>query len=130
VILLDTHVLVFDALARDTLSSGARKAIDEGDAAGDLACCDISLWEIAMLISKRRLQVQEDSMVFVKALIAARTVSVMPISAEVATLSASRDLGPGDPADRLIAATALHYGARLITRDRALAAVPGLMTIW
>lgn len=128
-ILLDTHVLVFDALARDTLSPGARKAIDEGDAAGELACCDVSLWEIAMLISKRRLQVEEDTMVFLKAIIAARTVSVMPISAEIATLSASRDLGPDDPADRFIAATALHYGARLITRDRALAAVPGLMTI-
>ncbi len=129
-ILLDTHALVFDALARDRLSRGARKAIDEGDAAGDLACCDISLWEIAMLISKRRLRVEEDTVVFLQTVIAARSLRVIPISAEIATLSASDEVGVGDPADRLIAATALHYGAPLITRYRALAAVPGLEIIW
>ncbi len=129
-ILLDTHALVFDALARDRLSRGARKAIDEGDAAGDLACCDISLWEIAMLISKRRLRVEVDTVVFLQTVIAARSLRVIPISAEIATLSASGEVGVGDPADRLIAATALQYGAPLITRDRALAAVPGLEIIW
>ena len=57
VILLDTHALVFDALAPDTLSRRARQTIDEGDAAGNLACSDISLWEIAMLISKERIKI-------------------------------------------------------------------------
>ena len=129
-ILLDTHALVFDALARDRLSRGATKAIDEADGAGELACCDISLWEIAMLISKRRLRVEEDTVVFLQTVIAARSLRVIPISAEIATLSASGEVGVGDPADRLIAATALQYGAPLITRDRALAAAPGLEIIW
>ena len=129
-ILLDTHALVFDALAPDTLSRRARQTIDEGDAAGNLACSDISLWEIAMLISKGRLRVEEDTIIFLQTIIAARSVRVVPISAEIATLSASGDTGVGDPADRLIAATALQHVARLVTRDRALAAVPGLTTIW
>ena len=128
--LLDTHALVFDALARRRLSTRARKAIDEGDAAGDLACCDISLWEIAMLISKGRLRVDEDTVAFLRNIVEARSLRVIPISAEIAALSASDEVGVGDPADRLIAATARHYGARLITRDRALASVPGLVTVW
>ncbi len=128
--MLDTHALVFDALARNRLSTAARKAIDEGDAAGDLACCDISLWEIAMLIFKGRLRVDEDTVVFLRNIIEARSLRVIPISAEIAALSASDQVGVGDPADRLIAATARHYGARLITRDRALASVAGLVTVW
>ena len=128
--LLDTHALVFDALARERLSPSASKAIDEGDAAGDLACCDISLWEIAMLVAKGRLRVDEDTVVFLHSIIAARSLRVIPISAEIAALSASGEVGVSGPADRLIAATALHCGARLITRDRALTAVPKLTTIW
>ena len=130
VVLLDTHVLVFDALARDRLSTTARKAIDEGDAAGDLACCDITLWEIATLVSKRRLRVDENTVVFLRTVVEARSLRVIPISPEIATLSTSGEVGGGNPADGLIAATALQHGARLITRDRALAAVPGLATTW
>ena len=51
-ILLDTCVLVFDALAPERLSTEALRAIEEGEENGSLACCDISLWEIAMLVSQ------------------------------------------------------------------------------
>ena len=60
-IICDTHVLVFDALAPARLSAKARRRLKNADAAGQLACADISLWEIAMLIAKRRLQIDEES---------------------------------------------------------------------
>jgi PIN domain nuclease of toxin-antitoxin system len=46
---------------------------------------------------------------------------VLPISAEIAASSTSlgKDVG-SDPADRLIAATAIHYRASLITSDQTL----------
>ena len=60
-IICDTHVLVFDALAPARLSAKARRRLKDAESAGQLACADISLWEIAMLIAKRRLEIDEES---------------------------------------------------------------------
>lgn len=49
---LDTCALIFDALAPDKQSKKALRAIEQGKKHGELACCDISLWEIAMLVQK------------------------------------------------------------------------------
>ena len=51
-LILDTCALVFDSLDPARLSKKAAAAIAQADDAGTLACCDISLWEIAMLVSK------------------------------------------------------------------------------
>ena len=53
-IVLDTQVLLFDALDPRRLSRRARNALEEGMEAGALACSDISLWEIALLAARRR----------------------------------------------------------------------------
>jgi PIN domain nuclease of toxin-antitoxin system len=57
VILLDTHVILFDALSPDRLSRSATQALKQGFKQTSLACSDISLWEISMLLKKGRLQV-------------------------------------------------------------------------
>lgn len=54
-ILCDTHVLLFWAEQPKRLSRVAREALEVGSRAGDLACCGISFWEIALLFSKQRL---------------------------------------------------------------------------
>ena len=74
-IVCDTHALVFDALSPDLLGSEAARAIDEAQGPGDLACPDISLWEIAMLIDKGRLVVDASIEEFLTAVIAARRLS-------------------------------------------------------
>ena len=56
-ILLDTHVILFDALTPDRLSRPATQALEQGFERASLACSDISLWEISMLLRKGRLQV-------------------------------------------------------------------------
>ncbi len=48
-ILLDTCILIFDALTPERSRGPARNALVQGQAKGTLACADISLWEIAML---------------------------------------------------------------------------------
>ncbi len=45
----DTHVILFWADRPDRLSVSAQQYLDEGIAAGELACAAISLWEIAVL---------------------------------------------------------------------------------
>jgi PIN domain nuclease of toxin-antitoxin system len=127
---LDTHVLVYGALAPERLSGAAREALDRGETDGSLACCDISLWEIAMLAAKGRLSFDADTATFLKNALTARGIQVLPITPEIAGLSQSGAVPTADPADRLIAATALHHGATLITRDEALRAVEGLSTLW
>ena len=129
-IVLDTHALLYDALTPTRLSPRARKAIEAGFADRELACCDISLWEIAMLIAKKRLDPAMDARQFLDDVIAARRVRVLPISAEVAVLSQSDMFSHGDPADRLIAATALLHRAPLVTSDARLRKLKEIATIW
>jgi PIN domain nuclease of toxin-antitoxin system len=130
VILLDTCVLVFDALAPDRLSGVARDALARAEAEGALACADISLWELAMLIRKGRLDPGTDAATFCRLALDARGVRVLPITAEIAVESTRLDLPHGDPADRLIAATAIVHGAALLTVDENLRASPAVETLW
>jgi PIN domain nuclease of toxin-antitoxin system len=129
-IVLDTHVLIYDALTPAKLSSRARKAIASASGERQIACSDISLWEIAMLISRNRLDPAMDARQFLEDMIAARAVRVLPISAEIAVLSQSDLFSHGDPADRLIAATALLYRAPLVTSDAQLRKIKEVSAVW
>jgi PIN domain nuclease of toxin-antitoxin system len=130
VIICDTHVLVFDALAPARLSAKARRRLKDAESAGQLACADISLWEIAKLIAKRRLEVEEEPESFIQTVLDARGYRVISINPKIAALSQSTDFSQKDPADRLIAATALAIGAELLSADQAMRAIPGLKVAW
>ena len=129
-IVLDTHVLVNDAMNPGLLSRRARAAIADGQAANFLCCSDMSLWEIAMLIARKRLRVDADAGKFLEGVLAARAIRVLPITVQIAVLAQSDNFVHGDPADRVIAASALAHGAQLITADKRLRKVPGLKVIW
>ena len=130
-ILLDTCALVFDALAPERLSAEALRAIEEDEENGSLSCCDISLREIAMLVAKGRLDPGTDALSFLKLVLASRVIRPLPITPEIAKISAIDALFTHhDPVDRIIAATALHYEKPLVTCDEALQTVKGLKIIW
>ena len=129
-IVLDTHVLIYDALTPTRLSARARKAIDAAFSAGEIACSDISLWEIAMLVARKRLDPALDARQFIDDLVCARQVRVLAITAEIAVLSQSDMFSHGDPADRLIAATALFNQAQLVTSDAQLRKLKAVVTVW
>jgi PIN domain nuclease of toxin-antitoxin system len=130
VILLDTCALIFDALTPERLSAPAKNALEGGEAEGSLACADISLWEIAMLVSKGRLDPGTDSATFCRLALDARGVRVLPITPELALESTRIEVPQGDPADRLIAATAIVHGAPLVTVDQRLRDCAALSTLW
>jgi PIN domain nuclease of toxin-antitoxin system len=71
-----------------------------------------------------------DARQFLDDMIAARHVRVLPITAEIAVLSQSDIFSHGDPADRLIAATARLHRAALITSDAKLRKLKEVTTIW
>ena len=127
-VVIDTHVLIQDALEPKRLSSRARQAM--AGAHGPLAAADISLWEIAMLIAKGRLRIAADAAEFIDDLVQARLVRILPITARIAVLARSDDFRQGDPSDRIIAATAIAHGAQLVSADAQLRRVPGLRVLW
>lgn len=130
-ILLDTCAIVFDALAPGRLSAPAKEAIEKGEREGTLACADISLWEIAMLVQKGRLDPGAAVLEFLQTALAFRELEVLGITPEIAALSASLpSVRHHDPADRLIAATAVRYGASLVTADDRLRSAEGISTVW
>ena len=120
-VVLDTNAIIFDALNPARLSRKARGLMERAHARNDLACSDISLWEIAMLVAKGRLDPGTGALEFMKLALAARSIAVLPVTPEIAELSTKLpEAVSADPADRLIAATAIHHGATLISTDTNL----------
>lgn len=129
-VVLDTCILISDALAPERVSDGARRVIERHERAGRLACSDISLWEIGMLVDKGRLDPGTDALSFLRLVVTARRMNVLPISPEIAAISTSYPaFRHHDPADRIIAATAIYHQAILITFDARLQEIPDLKTM-
>lgn len=128
----DTHILLFWADAPHRLSAAANAALKSGISSENLACSDISLWEIAMLYTRGRINNQAgvSSSTYIEDILLAMNMSVLPITAEIAELSQSDSFVHGDPADRLIAATALAHRTQLITADEKLRSIPELRCVW
>jgi len=130
-IVLDTHVIIWDALTPERLSEPARAAIAQANQGDGMIICDISLWEIAMLLQKGRLRVDADPLGFINLLLQANKTLVQAITPQIATLATQFPAEINkDPADRLIAATALAENATLVTADRNLQAAALIPTLW
>lgn len=131
-IICDNHALLFWADRRDRLSPRALAAMENGRSTQSLACADISLWEIAILFRKGRLRLAPDVTPadYVDTIIQALALTVLPITPAIAALAESGAVPHGDPADRLIAATAMVTEAPLVTIDEKLHALPQLRCIW
>lgn len=131
-IICDTPVLLFWADRRERLSQVAREALEAGGSQGNLACCGISFWEIALLFRKNRLALppRHTPLTYMDDIVCALGLAVVPLTPAIATLAESGIIPHPDPADRLIAATALHHRAPLITADEKLRATPGLHCLW
>ena len=128
-ILLDTCAIIWDALDTSALSKDARKAIQRNE--GQLVMCDISIWEISMLINNKRLVVDCTASEFINLLLQSRSYLVQEITPEIAELSVNfgSEIN-NDPADRLIAATSILGNAPIVTADENLRAANILQTIW
>ncbi len=127
-VVLDSHVLHWWTVDSSRVSRPASKAIVEAD---ELHVSDITWWELAWLATHERISVTLPVASWLGQLAAqVRTVPVTPAIALAA--AALPSTFPGDPADRLIYATAVETGLRLITKDERLRAyrAPRAVTIW
>ncbi len=128
-ILLDTHVVVWAADDPRRLSRDATSVIRRARRGGGLAVAAITLWELAQLVARGRVQVFGSVETSVSALI--QDMTVIPITPEIAALATQfPDDYPHDPVDRLIGATARAEGMTLVTRDERIRRSPLIRTVW
>jgi len=128
---LDTHIIIWDVLTPERLSDEARAAVAQADQSGGVILADISLWEIAMMIERQRLHVAAGCQEFITLLLQAYNVHVQAITPQIAALSVQLPPEIGkDPADQLIASTAIAADVPLITADRNLRASDLIATVW
>ena len=130
VITCDTHVLLYWVADPQQLSLTAAEALRVGRTEDALGCADIVLWEIAMLATKRRISLPMPINQFIEDLLQSLHLTVVPISSAIAVRAQDTVFQHKDPADRLIAATAMELDAPLITADGKLAQVAGLRVLW
>src|SRR6266568_1059725 len=129
VILLDTHVLIWMSSEPKRLSKKAREAIREARQKTGIAAASITLWELAWLAENRRILVSGIVDSFVRETIS--RVIVMPMSPEIVALAVRLPSDyPKDPADRLIASTAIVDGIPLVTADERVRQAKVVQTIW
>lgn len=130
-IVLDTHALVWWIGSDRHLSRAASSAIRNELSGGSLCISAISVWEIGMLVSKGRLALGMDADEWLNAVLAIQGVTLLPLTAKAA-LDSSRLPGTfhGDPADRMIVATARIENAPLVTVDKRIRAYRHVRTIW
>lgn len=118
-ILLDTHVLVWlDADAAD-LGLEAAASIDREFADGGVWVSAISFWEIGMLVGKGSLTIARPLATWREELLTAG-LREWPVDGSIAFQASELAEFHGDPADRLIVATARAMGAELVTADRRI----------
>ena len=130
-IVLDTHVLVWWVSGSGRLSVRAKRAIDQGLRRSPAVVSTISVLEIATAVRRGRLELELPVDQWLADLRALPELEFQPVSAEIAELAGSFDEAtPGDPADRIIVATALTLRAKLVTADERLRASPRVVTVW
>lgn len=130
-VVLDTHVWLWLALEPRRLSAAATAAVRQAADADGIAVASISFLELAMLIRRGRIETRGTPDSWLGALAEHTGVIVKDLTPAVAVIATQLpDDFPGDPADRLITATARVEGVPLITRDSRLRASGAVRTVW
>lgn len=121
-VLMDTHIWIWWLTGQGNLSSKNRKYLDRLAAGGRPPCLSaISLWEAQMLFHKNRLVLTMD---FPRWLVQASDPDVIRLLPLDPTVILALDGLPenfhGDPADRIIVATAQAHALALMTEDKKI----------
>jgi PIN domain nuclease of toxin-antitoxin system len=130
-ILLDTHALVWWVADAARLSARAKRAIGVALRSGPVSASAISLFEIATAIRRGRLVLAAPAEQWLSDLRKLPELHFEPVSAGIAEVAGSfADPFPRDPADRMIAATAIVLGLKLVTAHAQLRRAPRLQAVW
>ena len=120
-VLLDTHVWVWLMLGDSRLGKRSRRMVEQAVPDARVRVSIISVWEVAMLEANGRLTLTTDCESWIREAVAAPGIQLVELTPRIAVLS-TRLPGTfhGDPADRILVATARECGATLLTTDKAI----------
>ena len=128
--LLDTHAWIWWVHGDARLGNQALKRLDALPIETRPAISDISLWEVATLVSLGRLELNTTLSAWLEVAAHSRTVRVLPITTHIAAdLARLPDTFHRDPADRVIVSTSRVHGLSVLTKDAAMMK-SGLIRPW
>jgi PIN domain nuclease of toxin-antitoxin system len=110
---------VFDTHAWVWAAAGDHRAEKLIKFSGTAVVSAISQWEVSMLAMKGRLKLKPDEATWFSDNLEP-PVTLAPLTAEISTTSCRLPDFHGDPADRIIVATAVTLGIPLITADEKI----------
>ncbi len=122
-LLLDTHVLIWLMQGNTVLSQPFRKAVNQSQDRDGILISAISIWEIGMLEEKGRIALGMDCFDWIDQMLSLPGMTLVPLSPRIAIQSSRLPGQPhGDPADRILLASAHEENAVLVTCDEKLLA--------
>jgi len=119
VVLLDTHVLLWLKDEPHHIGRMASSRLEIAMATGEVWLSVISFWEIGMLARRRKIKLTMPLTTW-RAELSARAIREIPIDGLTASQAGELNWEHGDPADRIILATAMRLGLSLLTADRRI----------
>lgn len=130
ILVADTHAFFWWMTRSKRLSNDAARALNRASRAGRVHVSAISLFEIGVLARTSTIKLNVPIGQWLDAVCSLPEVEIEPVGREIAQIASGiSESAHGDPADRIIVATALHLGATIVTADGQmhLGQVP---TIW
>jgi PIN domain nuclease of toxin-antitoxin system len=127
----DTHAVIWYLFDDRRLSSPARAVFEEAAADGDaVVVTTLTIVEIVYLVERGRIPPSARQRLLDEIISGWVVLLVYPLDREIALTvpQVDRSVVPDLP-DRIIAATALHLGVPLLTRDERVR-MSGVPTIW
>lgn len=120
-VLLDTHVVLW-WLARSPRLTPAHKALlDAASAYQPLAVSNATLWEIALLAERGRIELERGTLQTLQALQKDKRTMMLGVTARIAAAAYSLpDTMHRDPVDRLLIGTAMTHGLQVATVDHRI----------
>ena len=130
-IILDTHVWVWFVSNSELLSQKAKKSLDIAMEEKNILISSISAWEVALLVSRKRLKLTMDTEDWIAKSEMLPFLRFIPVDNSVAVKAMNLpEPLHNDPADRIIIATAISQGASLITKDEKILNYPHVKALW
>ena len=127
-LLLDTHIWIWSLTEPEKLIPPAAGALADPDS--ELWLSPVSVWELLLLVDKRRIGVEGDDVNrWIDSAFQKVVVNEAPLTHEIVRATRRLSFPHRDPADRFIAATAHVLGLTLVTADERLLGVKHLRTL-
>lgn len=130
-IILDTNALIWWTTAPEKLSRKAFEAVEQANSETGILVSSISVWEVYLLVKKDKLRLSLDIDQWLQKVESLPSIQFVPMDNRIAVQSVDLpEFASKDPADRIIIATALQYGAMIVSSDKKILKYPRVQSIW